>query len=200
MNKGQPNTMESDLDLLRQAQAGDTAAFGSLYQRYVMAIYNYCYQRTSSVPDAEDLTARTFHQALKNLNSYTYTGAPFTAWLYRIAHNLVANWHRSQRRRPTMPLTEALGLASREDSPQDRAEMQEEYEALRAAIRRLPAARQQVLILRFSHGLTNREVGEIVGRSEGAIKVLIHRTLNALRKDLDASEGCIDNSLSMRAT
>ena len=185
MNEGQSNTAESDLDLLQQAQAGDAAAFGQLYQRYVTAIYNYCYQRTSSVPDAEDLTARTFQQAFKNLSGYTYTGAPFAAWLYRIAHNLVANWHRGRRRRQTMPLTAALGLASQEHGPQACAEAQEEYDSLRAAIRRLPATRQQVLILRFSHGLTNREIGTIVGRSEGAVKVLIHRTLNALRKELE---------------
>jgi RNA polymerase sigma-70 factor (ECF subfamily) len=184
MNAYQPNSAEPDAVLLQRAQAGDATAFGELYQRYVSAIYNYCYQRTSSVPDAEDLTARTFHQALKNLNRYVYTGAPFTAWLYRIAHNLVANWHRSQRRRPTIPLTEALGLTNREDSPLAQAETQEEYEALRAAIRRLPVARQQVLILRFSHDLTNREIGTITGRSEGAVKVLIHRSLKALRKEL----------------
>jgi len=184
MNASQPHPAESDTVLIRRAQAGDAAAFGALYQCYVTAIYNYCYQRTGSVPDAEDLTARTFHQALKNLGRYTHTGAPFTAWLYRIAHNLVANWYRSQRRRPTVPLTEALGLAAREDSPLAQAETQEEYEALRAAVRRLSPVRQQVLILRFSHGLSNREIGENIGRSEGAIKVLVHRSLNALREEL----------------
>jgi len=180
----QPCSPESELALVRQAQAGDAAAFGVLYQRYVTGIYNYCYQRTGSVPDAEDLTARTFHQALANLDSYVYTGAPFAAWLYRIAHNLVANWHRSQRRRPAIRLTEALGLATPANGPQARVETWEEYEALRAAIRRLPPARQQVLILRFSHGLSNREIGELTGRSEGAVKVLIHRTLSALREEL----------------
>jgi len=170
--------------LVQRAQAGEIAAFGALYQRHVTAIYNYCYQRIGSVPDAEDLTARTFHQALKGLDRYSYTGAPFAAWLYRIAHNLVANWYRSQQRRPTVPLTDALGLMTREDGPQAQAETQEEYEVLRAAVRRLSPTRQQVLILRFSHDLSNREIGEVIGRSEGAVKVLIHRTLSALRKEL----------------
>ncbi len=184
MSANQADRPESDTALVQQAQAGDAAAFGALYQRYVTEVYNYCYQRTGSVPDAEDLTARTFHQALANLDSYVHTGAPFAAWLYRIAHNLVANWYRSQRRRPAIRLTEALGLTTPADSPQAQVEAQEEHERLRAAIRRLPPARQQVLILRFSHDLSNREIGEITGRSEGAVKVLIHRTLNALREEL----------------
>jgi RNA polymerase sigma-70 factor (ECF subfamily) len=184
MDARSPDTAESDAALLQHAQAGDSAAFGVLYQRYVSAIYNYCYQRTGSVPDAEDLAARTFHQALKSLDRYTYTGAPVAAWFYRIAHNLVVNWHRSQRRNPVFPLAEAMGLAAREKSPQAHVETQEEYAALRAAIRRLPTTRQEILILRFSHGLSHREIGAIIGRSEGAVKVLLHRTLNSLREEL----------------
>ena len=179
-----PSPGSTDADLVRRAQAGEVDAFGVLYQRHVSAIYNYCYQRTGHVSEAEDLTARTFHQALKSLDRYTYTGAPVAAWFYRIAHNLVANWHRSQRRSPVLPLTEALGLVAREKSPQVHVETQEEYAALRAAIRRLPATRQEILILRFSHGLSHREIGAIIGRSEGAVKVLLHRTLAALREEL----------------
>ncbi|MBU0495175.1 MAG: sigma-70 family RNA polymerase sigma factor [Chloroflexi bacterium] len=178
--------------MIRSAQEGNAAAFGALYQRHVSAIYSYCYQRTGSRPDAEDLASRTFHQALKSLDRYVITDAPVTAWLYRIAHNLVANWHRDRQRRPTIRLTDDLGLMARGQSPQVQAERGEENQALRAAIRRLPPIRQQVLILRFGQDLSNRQIGEIIGRSEGAVKVLVHRSLKELRQELTRTTDLLD--------
>ena len=94
----------------------DPDAFGELYLRNVDRIYNYIYYRTGNVADAEDLTARTFYRALSNIGRYLDQGVPFIAWLYRIAHNLVANHHRSQSRWKTTSLDD-LEPASR---PADR--------------------------------------------------------------------------------
>ncbi|MBM2842845.1 MAG: polymerase sigma-70 factor, subfamily (modular protein), partial [Anaerolineales bacterium] len=86
------------------ARAGsDADAFGVLYERHVRRIYNYIFYRTGNHHDAEDLTARVFQRALRHVGKFEDKGVPFSAWLYRIAHNLVANWHRDRSRRPTVP-------------------------------------------------------------------------------------------------
>jgi RNA polymerase sigma-70 factor (ECF subfamily) len=174
---------EPEEELVERAKK-DPEAFGVLYERYVDRIYQYVFYRTGSRYDAEDLTARTFYKALANLGRYQHRGSPFSAWLYRIAHNLVANWHRDRERRKAIPLDD-LALAG-EERPAARAllESGERKEALRKAIARLPADRQELLILKYVTGLSNEEIGAAMGRSEGAIKALYHRTLVALRKDL----------------
>lgn len=173
---------EDEESLIRQAQQ-DPAAFGVLYERYVDRIYSYIYYRTSDRQEAEDLTSWTFHHALRYLPRYTPRGAPFSSWLYRIAHNLVANWHRDRSQRQMIPLDE-LALRSDDDLPHWEA-VDEEKEALLAAIRHLPADRQELLILKLSQGLSNAEIGRIMGRSEGAIKQLYYRTLRTLRGELE---------------
>jgi RNA polymerase sigma-70 factor (ECF subfamily) len=169
----------------------DGAAFGELYQRYARSIYNYVYYRTGNHHEAEDLTARTFQQALSHMHSYQDRGLPFSAWLYRIAHNLVANWHRDQSRRAVISIDE-LGATGAQTEPlrdgmqplEALAEDREQRERLLSAIRRLPPDRQQLLILKFVERLSNAEVAAILGRTEGAVKSLYHRTLLALRDEL----------------
>jgi RNA polymerase sigma-70 factor (ECF subfamily) len=183
------DTMD-DAALVAQAKS-DPEAFGRLYERYVKKIYNYVYYRTGNTHDAEDLTARVFYRALTNLPKYTDRGLPFSAWLYRIAHNLVANWHRDQGRRTLIPLPE-VGPGEwgqlRVEAPELAAETREEQERLQAAIRCLPDERQQLLILKFVEQLSNAEIGVVLNRSEGAVKSLYHRTLLALRDELTRME------------
>jgi RNA polymerase sigma-70 factor (ECF subfamily) len=174
---------ESEGDLVERAKK-DPLAFALLYERYVDKIYQYIYYRTGNRQEAEDLTARTFFRALDRLDSYTYRGLPFSAWLYRIAHNLVANWHRDQKHREMIPLDELVVKSKGQRAPERWVERREGEEALRQAINRLNPDRQQLLILKFVEGVSNAEVGKVMGRSEGAIKSLYHRTLVALREDL----------------
>ena len=87
-----------DVALIERAKT-DKDAFGQLYELYYTRIYNYVYYRTGNVEDAEDLTARIFERAMQHIGRYQNQGVPFSAWLYRIAHNLVANWHRDNSRR-----------------------------------------------------------------------------------------------------
>ena len=174
----------ADPDLVELAKANHREAFGELYERYAEKIYSYVYFRTGNHHDAEDLTARVFFRAMAHIESYTERGVPFQAWLYRIAHNLVANWHRDQGRRRVIPLDEFIASSMKSDAPDRQAEESEEREALMRAIRRLPEERQQLLTLKFVDGLSNVEIGEIMDRTEGAIKSLYHRTLIALRDDL----------------
>ena len=111
---------------------------------------------------------------------------PFSAWLYRIAHNLVANWHRDRGRRKVVSLEDVTGAGARGGTPDAHVEENERRAALLAAIRRLPSDRQQLISLKFVEHLPNAEIGEMMGRTEGAIKSLYHRTLIALREDLAA--------------
>ena len=90
---------EFDEKALIQRAKTNKDAFGQLYEIYYKRIYNYVYYRTGNVEDAEDLTARIFMRAMRHIERYQDQGVPFSAWLYRIAHNLVANWHRDNSRR-----------------------------------------------------------------------------------------------------
>lgn len=173
-------------ELVRRA-GSDAAAFGELYERHVKRIYNYIYYRTGNHHDAEDLTERVFQRALRHVDRYEDKGVPFSAWLYRIAHNLVANWHRDRSRKPLVPLDERLFIARTGGQPENRAIDREEIEVLMTCVRRLPEDRQQLLILKFVERMSNAEIGEVMGRTEGAIKSLYHRTLNALRDEVGAA-------------
>jgi RNA polymerase sigma-70 factor (ECF subfamily) len=172
-----------ELNLVARA-GSDADAFGLLYERHVRRIYNYIFYRTGNHHDAEDLTARVFQRALRHVGKFEDKGVPFSAWLYRIAHNLVANWHRDRSRRPTVPLEDNLLPAGGGPHPEAVAVASEEQRLLIEAVRRLPEDRQQLLILKFVERLSNAEVGLIMGRTEGAIKSLYHRTLNTLRDEL----------------
>ena len=182
---------ENHSELVRRAQE-DPKAFGVLYEFYVQRIYNYVYYRTGNSHDAEDLTTRVFMRAMNRLPYYKDRGLPFSAWLYRIAHNLVANWHRDRERRKTVPLeiggeSEAI-VGIQTDSPELVTETNEQTELLLRAIRRLQSDRQHLLILKFVERISNAEIGEIIGRSEGAVKSLYHRTLLALRRELTKND------------
>ncbi len=164
----------------------DKAAFGELYDRYLPKIYSYVYYRTGNVHDAEDLTAKVFVRALAHIGNYVEKGVPFQAWLYRIAHNLVANWHRDQGRRKIIALDEYVAHPLKSEAPDRLTEEQEERSQLLEAVRRLPDDRQQLLVLKFVEQMSNAEIGAIMGRTEGAIKSLYHRTLLALREEMAA--------------
>jgi RNA polymerase sigma-70 factor (ECF subfamily) len=176
---------DSELVLLA---ARDPDAFGEIYERYVTKIYNYIYYRTGNAQDAEDITAKVFFRAMAHIQNYEDKGVPFQAWLYRIAHNLVANFHRDESRRKIIPLDDYLAQSLKTEAPDRIAEHNEEQAALLNAIRRLPPERQQLLILKFVHDKSNAEIGEIMNRTEGAIKSLYHRTLLALRDELQMQD------------
>jgi RNA polymerase sigma-70 factor (ECF subfamily) len=125
---------------------------------------------------------------MNNLHRYQVQAVPFSAWLFRIAHNLVANWHRDSSRHRATSTDGFLAIASDDDGPHDTAEAGEERRELHNAVRDLAADRQQLLILKFSEGLSNDDIATIMGRTEGAIKALLHRTVKGLREDLMRSK------------
>ena len=171
-------------EILGRASQGDREAFGLLYEQYVARIFNYVYYRTGNVHDAEDLTARVFYRALHHIQSYTNRGLPFSAWLYRIAHNLIANWHRDRSRHREIPLDDTPSIQYKGEPPEMALMLSQNREALLRLIRHLPSDRQHLLILKFVEHISNAEVGQIMGRSEGAVKSLYHRTLLELRDQM----------------
>lgn len=176
----------SDQEVLKLASNGDREAFGELYDRYVGRIYNYIFYRTGNVHDAEDLTARVFYRAMRHIGNYQDRGFPLSAWLYRIAHNLVANWHRDNSRKKEISLDDGYNVLKHKGMlPETYLEKNEEQDELLKVIRRLPPERQQLIILKFVEHLPNAEIGRIMGRTEGAIKSLYHRTLISLRDEYE---------------
>ncbi len=185
--------VKNDIDesaLIEQAKI-DSAAFGELYEIYVDRIYNYIYYRTADRDEAEDLTSRVFFRAIQHIGRYEDKGVPFSAWLYRIARNMVANWYRDNSRRSMIPIEKASQL-SRNEGPEMVLERDQDQALVLASIRKLPADRQDLLILKFVDRLSNVEIGQIMGRSEGAIKSLYHRTLTSLKAEV-AQQAVQDN-------
>ena len=179
-----PEIQYDEEEMLVRAARGDREAFGALYEHYVERIFNYVYYRTGNLHDAEDLSARVFQRAMNHIHNYTDRGVPFSAWLYRIAHNLVANWHRDRSRKQEIALSELPVVPSSEERPEAVLVRSQDQDSLMRLIRQLPAERQTLLILKFVEDLSHAEIGQIMGRSEGAVKSLYHRTLLALRDQL----------------
>lgn len=173
----------------RVAAATDRPAFSALYEAHAPRIYRYLLHRTSSPAEAEELTSRTFVQALAGLDQYRGRGE-FGAWLMGIAHHLLLNWYRAKGRRPpTDSLDAAIEVPSDIPGPAESLERNEAITRVRAAVSALAPERQQLIALKYVDGRSNAEVADIMGRTEGAVKSLHHRTLQELQRLLDHPEG-----------
>ena len=163
----------------------DRAAFAALYRRYVERVYGYCFYLLGDHHDAEDATERTFVAALGAIERYRDEGATFRSWLFRIAHNQLANALRARGRDRTAPLDALPEMGANEHDPGRLAGIADDARRLRAAMGRLSDDRRQVVVLRFVDGLTTSEVAAVLGRSAGAVRVLQHRALRDLAEDLE---------------
>lgn len=170
---------DPDLADVRAAQL-DRAAFGVLYRRYLDRVYGYAFYQLGDHHDAEDATERTFLAALRALPAFADEGATFRAWLFRIAHNTIVNARRSRVRRRTEPLAADFERAAPNADPAGLVADAEELRRVLHAVAELPDDRRQVVLLRFVDGLTSREIGQVMDRSEGAARVLLHRALRDL--------------------
>jgi RNA polymerase sigma-70 factor, ECF subfamily len=177
---------EVDEGALVAAAKRDPREFGPLYELYVDRIYRFAYRRVGTHHEAEDITAQTFQQALQALPAYEWRGLPFGAWLFRIAGNIINRRGRTSGREVAVEdVTVFSGYEETDDDPADLAWRSEQAGELAEKIQRLPPDQQRVLVLKFSHGMKNREIGDLMGRSEGAIKQLVHRALVSLRATME---------------
>ena len=177
---------DPDLPDVLLAQASPEA-FGTLYRRYLDRVYGYAFYLLGDHHDAEDATERTFLAALSAVASFRDEGASFRSWLFRIAHNQVANALRSRRRRATSSL-DGFEPPSATADPATAVGAADEAREVRRALDGLSSDRRQVLVLRFVDGLSAREIGVVLGRSEGAVRVLQHRALRELATALEDGE------------
>jgi len=171
------------LDVL--AAQADRAAFAMLYRRYLDRVYGYAFYQLGDHHDAEDATERIFLAALRALPSFRDQGSSFRAWLFRIAHNTVANAHRSRARRPAEPLPEWFERPSADADPARLVALADELHEVRHAIERMSEDRRQVILLRFVDELSTSEIAEVLDRTPGAVRVLLHRSLRELAARLD---------------
>lgn len=168
-----------DEELISRAIQGDSSAFGSLYERYLERIYRYVYFRVADAPEAEDLTETVFLKAWEALPNLREEGLNFRAWLYRIAHNLVVDRHRTQR--ALVPLESVVAQKDIGDGPELAAQSGEISAHLAKALSSMDEDMQQVLVCRFIMELSHAETAAIMGRSEGYVRVLQFRALRKLK-------------------
>jgi RNA polymerase sigma-70 factor (ECF subfamily) len=161
--------------MIRRAQQGDSGAVAWLYENYAQLIYRYIYYRVGAQTDAEDLTAEVFVKMVEGLPSYRLTGAPFEAWLYRIAEARIIDFRRRANRRPQVELLD--NLIDQSELPEEHAQAQQELEQLLEALRKLNDEHQTILILRFVERKSHEEVAQLLNKSVTAVKSAQHRAL-----------------------
>jgi RNA polymerase sigma-70 factor (ECF subfamily) len=174
-----------DVQLLKIAQDGEAEAFGELYERHAQAVFRYLYAHLNDRLDAEDLTEEVFLRVWRTLSAYTEQGVPFLAYLFRIAHNaLIDFYRRSARSGPQMSL-ETNPLTDFRPDPGDQAMFNLEHQEVRRTLEQLREDYRTVLILRFLSDLSPGETAHVMERTEGAVRILQHRALAALRNLLE---------------
>jgi len=179
----EPGSTENVRKLVEQAQAGDRAALEQLYLIHFDRIYGYLHMSVGNRHDAEDLTTQTFLKMLESIGKFRWRSAPFSAWLFRIAHNLAMDHFRARRRwQPEEEVPEPPG--SEEPSAEMEAMHSIGRQSMMELIERLSPEQQQVLTLKFVVNFPNAEVATILGKTEGAIKSLQHRALASLQKQI----------------
>ncbi len=170
------------LALVQRAQAGDSEAFGELYDRYVDLVYRYVYYRVGSAQVAEDLTSETFLRALRRLSSFTWQGRDVGAWFVTIARNLIADHYKSSRYRLEMTTDDVSesGAKLTEEGPENAVLEAMQNKVLLEAVKQLNAEQQECIVLRFLQGLSVAETAQAMGKNDGAIKALQYRAIRSL--------------------
>jgi RNA polymerase sigma-70 factor (ECF subfamily) len=174
--------VQDEESLVQRAQQRDEKAFAQLYEGHFDKIYRYVVLRIGNAIEAEDVTQQVFLNALQSISSFKWKGAPFSSWLFRIAHNQVVDYLRKKTRQATESLDESLVISK--SDPQLVVEQRLDIEQLILATKQLTKAQQEVIALRFVSELSTAQVAKVMGKSEGAVKALQHSAIVALRKAL----------------
>lgn len=174
--------MQNEESLVQRAKQHDQEAFAQLYEEHFDKIYRYVALKIGDRAEAEDMTQQVFVNALRSISSFRWKGVTFSAWLFRIAHNLVVDHLRKRSRRATVPLAESMPAG--DGDPQQVAERRLDIDRLVLATRHLTEAQREVISLRFAGELSIAQVARVMGKKEGAVKALQHSAIAALRRVL----------------
>jgi len=176
----------SNRTVLQQARQYDARALADIYDRHAATIYAYLYRYLGDAQLAEDLTSEVFIKLLESLDTSRAPGERLQGWLYRVAHNLAMDHFREQAKKTELPLDEEI--VANAESALHRLERCHLEEQLRQAISQLTPGQQQVILLRFGQGFKLEEIGRLLGKSEGAVKLLQFRAVDRLQKLLEREE------------
>jgi len=174
---------EAEAALIDRAVAGDTGAFAQLYDLHLTRVYRHVYYRVGSRADAEDLTQQVFLQAWRAIGRYRRSGAPFVAWLLTIAHNLVVSFYRQTKVEPALEMDPVAH--DRWANPEREVVAAYDRLAVRSAILRLKPEQQQIVTMRFLESFDYGTIAAAVGKTEGNVRVILHRALSELRRLLE---------------
>ena len=171
----------SDEELVQQIQTGDTEAMSVLYRRHQPAVLRYAQARVYDWQQAQDITGEIFLRMLAHLPQYQITGAPFTAWLFRIARNYIISHSQQEDRTRLAPITAADNSSNPADDPARRVENEMQLDWVWQGLQQLDETQRDVITLRFLSGLSLMETAHTLDKSVGAVKTLQHRGILALR-------------------
>lgn len=176
--------MKKGLDkenLLVEAAKQEPARFAELYDKYVEQIYRYVYRRVSDQQTAEDLVSQTFYDALSHLKSYESRGYPFSAWLYKIAHNNVLKWYRTHSRIQKVDLEEIAELKDNTDLVEDH-NLELEKKGVKDLLEKLDFEDKELIRLKYFEEVSNIEIGQIMGITANNVGVKLYRALKKLKQ------------------
>jgi len=182
--KESKNKSEEVESLVLLAQDGDTNAFSKIYDVFVDQIYKYVFYRVKN-EDAEDLVENVFLKVWENIRQYKSKQKSFSAWVFRIAHNLVIDYYRATRDKNVEILDEAMPDHTREHNPIRVVEGKLDNQVLKTALFKLKKQYQEIIVYKFINEFSNTEIAELIGKSEGSLRILQFRALKALKKELN---------------
>jgi len=170
--------------LVVACQNGETKSFGKIYDSYINAVYRYVYYRVNQ-EDVEDVVEDVFVRVWENIDKYVPGEHPFSSWLFRIAHNLVVDHYRKTRKHISLRENLPKHVIQSDDDPADWASTKLNQAFVREALVELKESYQQILVLKYLSGFSNKEIADIIDLNEGNVRILQYRALKALRQILE---------------
>ncbi len=185
MGSGELNNRKEEIEnLVESVKDGDHDAFSKLYDIFVDYIYKYVYFRVKSA-DAEDLVVTVFLKVWENIHKYKAKKSSFSSWIFKVAHNLVVDYYRNSKDKNFDELSIDVPSQDREHNPIKNIERGLDQKVLKQALRKIKKNYQDIIIYKFIHEFTNAEIAQILKKSEGSLRILQHRALKALKRELE---------------
>ncbi len=177
-----PERTEKEIrQLIKKAKKGDAEAFGLIYDQFLDRIYRFIYLKVTNREEAQDLAQQAFMKAWEAINRFEDEGLPFSSWLYRIARNLVIDFYRVQKN--NVSLDESL-VVLHSDDLEEQLFKNQKNEEIKEALKDLTGEQRDIIILRFVDDLSYKEIGKIIKKNPAALRILQHRAINKLRKNV----------------